>query len=519
MKLDTRTVLRIAIAVAVVGYLAFTQFAKTHDGDRHAPKLAAPIAANAKAFTLGALAFKTCELAQKHSGATTSAFCAPFSVPENRADANGRKLQLRLALIKSDAAAADSDIVVFLAGGPGQSAVDTWPQVAPAFAPLLAHHHVLLLDQRGTGGSNVLECKGDDADKDESGGAAGFDAARTKQRTRECLDQVSKHADPRFYTTTDAVADLEAVRQALGAPLFDLVGVSYGTRMAQQYAMRHADGVRSIVLDSAVPNESALGQDFAENLDTALKLQFAQCDKTPACKKAFGDPLASLFKLRDSLHDKPMDYSYRDPVTFEAQTKHLNAASLAGLVRMFAYTPETSALLPLSIAEGLKGDFTPLAGQTQMLTGDMADLAENAMQLSVICSEDADLLAPRPQDEGTLLGNHLVNGIKTACEVWPHETRPADFHAPLKTDKPVLILEGAFDPVTPPRYGEQIMKGLSDGRLLIAKGQGHNVIGRGCIPKLVGEFVDKLAPKTLDAKCVDRLGPMLAFVNFNGAAP
>jgi pimeloyl-ACP methyl ester carboxylesterase len=519
MKLDTRTVLRIAIAVAAVGYLAFTQFAKMHDGARHASALAAPIPANAKAFTLGTLAFKACELAQKHSGATTSAFCAPFSVPEDRDGTTRRRLALRLALIKSDAVAADSDIVVFLAGGPGQSAVDTWPQVAPAFAPLLAHHHVLLLDQRGTGGSNVLECKSDDADKDESGAATGFDSAKAKQRTRECLDQVSRHADPRFYTTIDAVADLEAVRQALGAPQFDLVGVSYGTRMAQQYAMRHADGVRSIVLDSVAPNEIALGQDFAANLDDALKLQFAQCEKTPACKSAFGDPYASLMRLRDALREHPQDYSYRDPVTFAAQTKRLNGPSLAGLVRMFAYSPETAALLPLSIAEGLKGDYTPLAGQTQVLTGDMADLAENAMQLSVICSEDADLLAPRPQDENTLLGNNLVNGIKAACEVWPHETRPADSHAPLKTDKPVLILEGEFDPVTPPRYGEQVMNGLGNARLIVAKGQGHNVIGRGCIPKLVSDFVDKLDPKTLDAKCVDRLGPMPAFVNFNGASP
>jgi pimeloyl-ACP methyl ester carboxylesterase len=519
MKLEKRTILRVVIIVAALGYLGFTHFAKTHAGAKHAASLAAPIPANAKAFTLGTLAFKSCELPQKHSGATTSAFCAPFSVPENRAETNGRKLDLRLALIKSDVVTADSDIVVFLAGGPGQAAIDTWPQIAPAFAPLLAHHHVLLLDQRGTGGSNVLECKGDDADKDESDGATGFDAAKAKQRAQECLDQVSKHADPRFYTTTDAVADLEAVRQALGAPQFDLVGVSYGTRMAQQYAMRHADGVRSIVLDSVAPNEIALGQDFAENLDNALKLQFAQCEKASACKAAFGDPYASLMKLRDALRAKPQDYAYRDPVTFTEKHRQLNARTLAGLVRMFAYSPETAALLPLSIAEGLKGDYTPLAGQTQVLTGDLSDLAENAMQISVICSEDADLLVPRPQDENALLGNNLVNGIKAGCEVWPHETRPADFHAPLKTDKPVLILEGALDPVTPPRYGEQVVKNLSNARLIVANGQGHNVIGRGCIPKLVGDFVDKLDPKTLDAKCVDKLGPMPAFVNFNGAAP
>ena len=511
--MNKRNLLRIAVAIAAAAYFGWHVLEPNVGAS--SPALAAPIPADAKAFTLGTLAFKACELPQKHSGATTSAFCAPFSVRENRTEANGRKLALRLALIKSDAVAADRDIVVFLAGGPGQSAIDTWPQIAAAFAPLLAHHHVLLLDQRGTGGSNALECKGNAGD----GSDAGFDPAKIKAATQACLAEVAKHADPRYYTTTDAVADLEALRQALGAPAFDLVGVSYGTRLAQQYAMRHADGVRSIVLDSVAPNAVALGQDFAENLDSALKSQFAECAKTPACKAKFGDSYASLMKLRDTLRDNPQHYVFRDPVTFAVQTKRLDGYTLAGLVRMFAYTPETAALLPLSIAEGLKGDYTPLAGQDQILTGDMTDLAENAMQLSVICSEDADLLAPRPQDADTLLGNNLVDGIKAACEVWPHATRPADFHAPLKTDKPVLILEGAFDPVTPPRYGEEILKGLTDVRLLIAKGQGHNVIGRGCIPKLVGEFVDKLDPKTLDAKCVKQLGPMPAFVNFNGSSP
>ena len=141
------------------------------------------------------------------------------------------------------------------------------------------------------------------------------------------------------------------------------------------------------------------------------------------------------------------------------------------------------------------------------------------MQMSVICSEDADLLELRPQDANTLLGNALIQAMRAQCEIWPHGTRPADFHAPLKTDKPVLVLEGELDPVTPPRYGEQVMKGLANAQLLVAKGQGHNVIGRGCIPKLVGEFVEKLEPKSLDTKCADALGPMPAFIDFNGSSP
>ena len=516
--MKTRTLLRTVVAVAVVGYLVYSYFG-THGNAPHA-HTAAPISAHAKSFQIGTLQFTACELPQKKSGATTSAFCAPFSVLENRAAPDGRKLDLRLALIKSDAAAADSDIVVYLAGGPGQSAVDTWPRIAGALAPLRRHHHILLLDQRGTGQSNPLLCPGKDADgEDTSSVGEGFDPAQMRILTQTCLAAVEKKADPRFYTTTEAVADLEGVRQALGAPLFDLVGISYGTRLAQQFAMRHADGVRSIVLDSVAPNELVLGEDFAINLEDALKAQFARCVSTPECARAFGDPYSSLVKLRAELREHPKDIELRDPVTFHPLTRRLDDRLVAGLVRMFAYTPETAALLPLSIAASLHGNYTPLLGQTQVIAGDMSDLAENGMQMSVICSEDADLLTPRPQDADLVLGTAMMDGLRAACSIWPHGTRPDDFHAPLKTDKPVLLLEGEFDPVTPPRYGEQVMKALPNAKLLIAKGQGHNVIGRGCIPKLVEDFVDKLAPQSLDTKCAEALGPMPAFIDFNGSSP
>jgi pimeloyl-ACP methyl ester carboxylesterase len=513
---NNRNVFRLVLAVAAIGYLAYAYFSKpvaTHAAT------SAPIPAHAKQFLLGSLQFTACELTQKKSGATTAAFCAPFQVPENRdatpmSQHDGRKIDLKLALIKSDAEAADADIVVFLAGGPGQAATETWPQITAAFAPLRKHHHILLLDQRGTGSSHPLTCPADMQNSEER-----VDLDAVRRHVRDCLAAVEKNADPRAYTTTNAVADLEAVRQALGAPQFDLVGVSYGTRMAQQYLMRHPHAVRSLVLDSIAPNELVLGEDFAINLEATLKAHSALCKQNAECARAFGDPYASLLKLRDALHAQAQVYTYRDPASFAPAHKTFNDASLAALVRLFAYSPETAALLPLSIAQGLSGDYTPLAGQAQLITGDLADLGDNGMQMSVLCAEDADLLAPRPQDAGTVLGTAIINVLKTECEIWPRGTRPADFHAALKTDTPVLILEGELDPVTPPRYGEQVLKGLGNGRLLVAKGQGHNVIGRGCLPKLVDDFVSKLQPKTLDAKCLDALGPTPAFIDFNGAAP
>ena len=223
--------------------------------------------------------------------------------------------------------------------------------------------------------------------------------------------------------------------------------------------------------------------------------------------------------VRTTLREKSVEVSYRDPTDNAQKTMRVGPDTLAALARMYAYMPETGALLPLGISRAVSGDYAPLAGQAQMLGQQMKSLADNAMQLSVICSEDADHIAVHDADQGTLLGSRFADVLKVQCEIWPHGTRPVDFNAPLAGDVPVLILGGEFDPVTPPRYGEQLVKNFSNARLIFAKGQGHNVIGRGCIPKLVGDFVDKLDPKTLDVKCVDRLGPMPAFVNFNGAAP
>ncbi|MGB0134056.1 alpha/beta hydrolase [Dokdonella sp.] len=472
------------------------------------------VPALAETIRFGSLEFKSCQLARKHSAATTEAYCAPFEVPENRADPASRTISLRLALITAPAAA-DDDFIVFLAGGPGQSAVDSWPQIAPALASARKHRHVLLLDQRGTGESNALECKalGDEEAMLE------FNLQRMAELTRACATEVSTHADPRYYTTTEAVADLEELRQALGAPRFDLVGVSYGTRVAQHYLKRHADGVRSVVLDSVVPNELALGGDFAGNLDAALKAQFANCAASAACVAAFPDPHADMMRLHEQLREQPREVRYPDPVSFEPRTARLDAFGLAGLIRLFAYSPETAALIPHTVAQALTGNDAALMGQMAVIGQGVEELAGSGMQLSVVCAEDADRLVADEGFADTLLGNQMVEVMRTQCAIWPHGERPADFNEPASGDTPVLVLEGELDPVTPPRYGEQVIANLDKARLIVARGQGHNVIGRGCLPKLVSEFMDTLDPAALDAACVDELGPIPHFIDFNGAAP
>jgi pimeloyl-ACP methyl ester carboxylesterase len=525
MAIQPRTSFRIGCAIVVIGIVAFQHW-------RHTAAPAAtvsdtsPITAAAetaepsqipRTWQRGSLTFKPCELGRSGSGATAQAWCTTFDVPENRDDPHSRRIGLKLAIARSDAQVPEPDMAVLLAGGPGEAATESWVLEASAFADVRKHRDVVLLDQRGTGSSNPLSCKKAEDASNETSMTLDLDKVRSEVTT--CLAEVEKNADPRFYTTTIAAQDLEDVRKALGSPQFDLIGVSYGTRMAQQYLMHYPDSVRSVVLDSAVSNQVVLGEDFAANLDDALKKDFALCTDVPACKQRFGDSMQTLYQLRDALRANPHTVSFRDPQTYETVERPLSEFSLASVVRMFAYSPETAALLPLSINAAAHGDVGPLLGQAKLLSGDLSGDMNNGMSMSVICSEDADLLQPRPQDQNTMLGNHLIDALNAQCSVWPHGTRPANFHDALKSDKPILILSGELDPVTPPRYGEQILAGLSNGRQLIFKGQGHSLLPRGCMPQLLGKFIDQPDPKQLDASCLDRLSETPAFIDFNGASP
>lgn len=528
MAIKGRTALRIGAAAVALGVLAWQQWHPRGSGASasapdaslaSAESIASPgrpvAPARPATWRVGRLTLTACELGRPDSGLSTAAWCAPFEVPENRADPHSRLIRLKLAVLRSDAQRPAADMLVLLAGGPGQAATESWPGVSAALEPLLAHRNVLLLDQRGTGGSHPLNCKNSDAGDEDTR----FDPARLRAQVAQCLQEVERTADPRFYTTTAAVEDLEAARQALGVASFDLVGVSYGTRVAQQYAMHHPASVRSLLLDGVVPNTLVLGEDFAQNLDAALKAQFARCTAEPACHARFGDPYQTLYQLRDALRANPHQVSFRDPQSYRTVQRMLGEDSLASVVRMFAYSPLTAALLPLSIDAAAHGDVGPLLGQAKLLSGDLADSMNGGMQSSVICSEDADLLTPRPQDAHTILGTRMIDALQAVCSVWPHGTRPADFHQPLKSAIPTLLLSGQYDPVTPPRYGDEVLKNLSDARHLILAGQGHNVIEAGCAPKLVRHFIEHLDPKTLDAKCLDRLQPTPLFIDFNGATP
>ncbi len=474
-------------------------------------------AAPVQARTLGRVAFEPCTLSPDFAALSVEAQCAKLEVPENHAAPDGRRIALAIAWVPANDTGED-DPVFMLAGGPGQSARESYPPIAPAFREVLKKRHVILVDQRGTGGSNPLVCRDSEG---KSAVAEEQDATPAAARAfaERCRAALAGSADPRFYTTTDAVRDLDTVRAAIGAAKIDLVGISYGTRVAQQYLSRYPRHVRAAVLDGVVPNALLLGGEHAKNLEAALDLQFAQCAKTAACAKALGAPRAHLRTLQARLKTAPPTVRFRDPVTAEPMTQTLTPGHLQAVVRLYAYLPAAAAMLPLVLHEAAAGRYAPLAAQARLMQTQIGESIMHGMQLSVACSEDAAGLRADPADAGSVLGTGFVEFVQAQCAVWPRGAMPKDFHAPLNSDAPVLLLSGEYDPVTPPRYGAQVAKGLRNGRHLVLRGQGHNVLPVGCTPKLLARFLDTADTKSLDASCLDGLRYTPPFAGFYGWEP
>ncbi|HRO88465.1 MAG TPA: alpha/beta fold hydrolase [Chiayiivirga sp.] len=477
------------------------------------------LAAPAHGRTLGELEFEPCVLTAAGLPRPTEAQCATVAVPENPAEPEGRSIELALAWIPVEGEA-EPDPVFMIAGGPGQSARDSYPMVSSAFSDVRRSRHIMLLDQRGTGESNPLVCDMPD-DEDDMPGFDEFSPERARELAETCRDELAEQADLRFYSTAEAVFDLDVVRRAIGAEQVNLVGVSYGTRVAQLYAKTYPGHVRTLVLDGVVPMTLALGAEHATNLQAALDAQFARCRDTPACAEALGDPRARLDEVAARLRDGGLEpVRYRDPTSGEWRAETPTYDHFAGVLRMYAYQPLSAALLPLIVHQADEGDYAALLAMVRMMMRDIGGQMATGMHNSVICTEDADELeAQLDAADGTLLGADFVAFLEATCEAWPRGQRPADFRAPLEGEMPVLLVSGEFDPVTPPRYGDAVANHLANARHLVLREQGHSLLTSGCMPKLLAQFIEGADPAALDAACLDRLAAPPPFSGLYGWEP
>ena len=435
--------------------------------------------------------------------------CATYPVWENRETRRGRKIGLNIVILPALGPDPQPDPIFPLGGGPGQAIAQNARNYARS--GLRQKRAIVLVDQRGTGRSNPLQCSfysdpihGGPVDFRLAAGELFPVAAVTR-----CREKLEKVADLGQYTTAAFADDLNEVRQWLGYGKINLHGSSYGTSVAQVYWRRYPETVRSVMLTGVTLLKSYTPLAHAYAGQRALDLLLAECASQPECKAAFPDTRADLKALKERI-DRGVTVTVTNTSTGERQEVRPSWGLVAEGIRFLTYGPGVAGL-PLQIRKAAQGDLAPLV---QMSIERRLNIIRGfywGMDFSVTCAEDLPFITEEMiarRTPGTYLGDYRIRQQKAACKVWPRGRIPADAHEPVHSDVPVLLLSGERDPVTPPEFAEQASRSMTNRLHVIVPRSGHGGGGK-CTDDLIRDFTDRASVQGLDPSCAANVyGPI-----------
>jgi pimeloyl-ACP methyl ester carboxylesterase len=429
--------------------------------------------------------------------------CGQLSVLEDRSADQGRRIKLRVTVLPATAEKKAADPVVFLHGGPGAAA----SAMAPVFvnSQLRQERDIILLDQRGTGASHPFLCPlGSARETVEAILAFKFPEAAA------CTLQFE--GDPRFYTTTHAVEDLNDVRRALGAERMNLIGASYGSRVALEYMRRYPEQVRTAFLRGVAGPGDLVPAGFSHSSQAALDDLLADCAAEEGCRRAFpklGDELSAVLERLERLErleKNPVKVALALPGLPEPLSLVVTRDIFAAAIHYQLYSPVFSANLPAAIHAAHGGDFQPaLTGAAGFVLA-LASQFSVGMTLAVLCSEDTpyyDAEAIARGAASTTLRGALSRNLKAACEGWPRGEAPAAARTPVRVGTPTLLISGEVDPVTPPSQAAAVARHLPNSLHVVVPDTGHASLVPGCTGSLVRAFIERGSVEGLDTSCVE----------------
>jgi len=461
------------------------------------------------------LKFKRCQI--KHKAVEIDAECAIFARPENPDIPDGKSVNLFVVKLPSSSPTPEADAFTVIQGGPGGSSIDMAIGLRQALDFVRSQRDILVVDQRGTGRSNILQCDV----PDEQTQSTLFNREETLKLTRECATKLD-HSDLRFYTTSVAVQDLDAVRQAAGYSELTLYGVSYGTRVAQHYLRRFPNHTRAVIIDGVVDvGLNLAGAEIARRSQDAFDNMVNRCNDTPSCFEQFGDIASKFSQLRKRLLEQTVELELPHPLSGKKVNHTVGDADLIAAVRFMPYATESTALLPMLIAQAHDGNYVPLAAHSINVNRSLGQDFATGMHNSIMCAEDVPFVESNAAEgaKDTYFGNTMIDAMSAICEVWPQGPIDRDFRDPFDSDKPVLILSGETDPITPPANGERTANMFSNSKHLVVPSHGHGVVGRGCMPYLIRDFIQNADLSEVTPDCIDRERVTPFFKDTTGPTP
>jgi pimeloyl-ACP methyl ester carboxylesterase len=426
--------------------------------------------------------------------------CSTLTVFENRATRSGRTIPLRIVVLPARQRDRAPDAVFFLAGGPGEAATRTAAAPFMANHPLREHRDFVFVDQRGTGGSHGLMCQFYGPPSDVQSYFGDF---MPLDRVGACRDELSRDADLAQYTTSNSVEDLDDVRAGLGYEQIDLIGVSYGTRLAMEYVRAHEAHTRAVMLYGAVPPSEAMPEHFGRMAQNALDGVLAECAATPACHEAFPRIQEEARAVFDRLEQGPITTT----LDGHAGSVTLTRDMVAEDIRYMTYTTGQASSVPLYLHRAAQGDFTSIAADAWRRR---QDGTFDGLYLAITCTEDVQLLSPHAEadDEDTYLGSYRIRQQRAACDKWGRGIAPAWHGKAVAANVPVVFVNGGLDPVTPPAFASEIRRTLPNSTQVLARSGGHGLAGLShmeCVVQIARAFIERGTVAGLDTSCAAQM--------------
>jgi pimeloyl-ACP methyl ester carboxylesterase len=444
-------------------------------------------------------------------GARGDVWCGTLNVPEDRSVATGRTVGLSVVVLPAtgDFGAA-ADAVTFLAGGGVVPATRFVPFFSNAVPRLREGRDIVLVDQRGTGGSNALECDLPEPYEVAGGADAGPEYEDAYIGALEsCREALGDRAEPTLYTTWNAADDLDAVREWLGYEQLSLWGASYGTKLALVYMRRHPERVRAVVLHGVVPIARSMWPDLFLAADSALTALIALCGADPTCAEAYPNLDGRFRELVEDLDSDPV--MLRVPLADspgDTIALPFDRRSLAGLVVGMLRSSRAARTLPSLVYRISNGDYEQL---TAMQRPGETPPVPRGVYLSIACTEELVRLtaedlerAHRPTRLGA--GEWLDMELRE-CAVWGAGRVPAGFWAPVTSDAPVFLVTGSEDYITPPAYAESVASRLPNASTRVVPQRGHDDIDP-CVAGLIENYLIQGRDTEPDLGCPEDREPL-----------
>ncbi len=436
--------------------------------------------------------------------------CGWVSVPRNHRAADGKSIRLWAARVSGTGSELRDDPVLYINGGPGVATVDSiLPNLdkSKTMALLRRGRDLILFDQRGSGRSEELLCP--DLGKHLNAiGAEGLEPkaeeARKSAEYAKCRAELEAAGrDLNAYTTRASAADMEVIRRAFGVSKWNLAGISYGTLVALE-AMRSSPGsIRSAILNSPYPPNSAVWAEQTTTSVAGLAEIDRECSAQPQCRERFGSIVSKLETIFARLDQKPL----------KDGDKFITSNQFGEAIWVLTVQSSTVKFVPLAISRAHSGDTALIKKLVGTFAGGGSFGGFSPAQARAIsCHESgrtAEWFARARALYPTMASASPDDSWDRLCATFrPGFADPA-FFAPVASSIPTLIYAGSFDPATATIDAYQTTRFLSQATIVEVRGASHGpMVEDDCTMAIAKAFLVEPTARP-DRSCMAKRPPIV----------